>query len=517
MEATGRVYQQDSFLFSFESRLLHILPLSSDTNHYSLVLDKTIFFPEGGGQPYDTGNICFSHNSTLFTFLVQEVKIDKSSKIISHVCKLKEFQQVTLIPSIVSELPLSVISQLDTSRRIDHMQQHSSQHLITAIADKRLNLGKTLSWALLSDMCTIDIDNPQLKNEQIEELEKEVNAVIRRGVKVIFHELNSWEEVQKTFESKIQSRFINESSAEALDKIRLVEIEGIDLNPCCGTHVTSLSFIQMIKLVSVDKTCGKSRLTFIAGERILKKMSFFLERERDLNKLICAGPDEHLPFIQKTQAESRLLQKEKKLLMEEVAENVAKAILEKANGQVDSRVTPHLIYERAVASDGTLLVHYHRGEEEGKANLCTIDFLKVIQRHLAPPPQKDQGKRNQPQQKGNQKQRQQNEGSQTASQNTNEKTENGSKHSAESSNHQISSSAEVVFFLTCGEENKEGSFLLFSTVTPSADKDKISLLGKKMCELVNGKGGGKGSFQGKCLINKSMRDLLWSTFITNYS
>lgn len=166
------------------------------------------------------------------------------------------------------------LQKIDWERRFDHMQQHSGQHLITAIALKEFNL-QTTSWCLGAQISNIELNSANISDETIARLEEIVNEKIRENVlmTVSYREPNDLADIRKNFDIPIDST----------DLIRIVTIENIDKNPCCGTHVPSMSTLQVVKLLGVQKgKKGKSLLNFLVGNRVLKHFDGSLKREKQL-------------------------------------------------------------------------------------------------------------------------------------------------------------------------------------------------------------------------------------------
>lgn len=228
---------------------------------YDVILDDTILFPEGGGQPHDKGSIN-GHE-------VLQVRRDKNG---FGVHFLKSSQPLTQ-GSVVSV-------EVNWNRRFDHMQQHSAQHLITAVAEDHFELSTT-SWMLGHQVSNIELDSQNITQETIDSLEEMVNEKIRLNVPVTINLYGKESDELKG----VRTRLELPQDHEGL--IRVIRIEGIDCNTCCGTHVSNLSHLQMIKFLNVEKgKKGKSLLYFLAGNRVLNHMSLLLSREKMMTTLL---------------------------------------------------------------------------------------------------------------------------------------------------------------------------------------------------------------------------------------
>uniref|UniRef100_A0A8C4KRW1 Threonyl/alanyl tRNA synthetase SAD domain-containing protein n=1 Tax=Dromaius novaehollandiae TaxID=8790 RepID=A0A8C4KRW1_DRONO len=195
-----------------------------------------------------------------------------------------------------------VLLSLDWERRFDHMQQHSGQHLITAIADLMFGF-KTTSWELGRQRSVIELDTPSMTAEQIEALERSVNEKIRERVPVTVRELAADDPEVET----VRSRGLPDDHT---GPVRVVSIEGVDSNMCCGTHVSNLSDLQVIKLLGTEKgKKNKTNLVFLAGNRVLKSIEQSHTTEKALTSLLKNGPGEHVEAVKRLQSSVKLLQK----------------------------------------------------------------------------------------------------------------------------------------------------------------------------------------------------------------
>ncbi|XP_044528413.1 alanyl-tRNA editing protein Aarsd1-like isoform X1 [Gracilinanus agilis] len=257
---------------------------------YLVVLEDTLLFPEGGGQPDDRGSI---DN-------IPVLRVTRRGSEADH------FLLTPLAPGSQVQV------QLDWERRFDHMQQHSGQHLITAVADHLFGL-KTTSWELGRCRSTIELDSPMVLPEQIVAIEQSVNEKIRSRLPVIVRELSPDDpEVEK-----VRGRGLPDDHA---GPIRVITIEGVDSNMCCGTHVGNLSDLQVIKILGTEKgKKNKTNLVFLAGNRVLKWMERSHGSEKALTSLLKCGVEEHAEAVQKLQNSTKLLQKNNLNLLRDLA------------------------------------------------------------------------------------------------------------------------------------------------------------------------------------------------------
>ncbi|MCP4654271.1 MAG: hypothetical protein GY856_02510 [bacterium] len=260
------------------------------------VLDDTILHPESGGQPADRGRLGS----------VEVVDVERVGDSLRHWLEA---------PAGIGPARLT----LDWSRRFDHMQQHTAQHLLTAIAADRFGW-ETTSFHIVSSICDIELDVRAISQAGLDALEKAVVDEIRADRAVTARRVAP----EEMAELKVRSRGL---PAGHVGKVRLVGIAGIDLNTCGGTHVQSTREIETIKLLGTEPMRGGIRLHWIAGARVRRRLAIAEARHAELRGVLGAA-DEELVAITELKLEQlkEALRKQRALasqLAEAVAENLA--------------------------------------------------------------------------------------------------------------------------------------------------------------------------------------------------
>ena len=206
---THRLYYDDSYLQNFEARVTECVPAApvpGTAGAWEVVLDQSAFYPTSGGQPNDLGKLGEAR--------VFDVR-DEGEEIV-HV--------------VEQELKVGeeVHGCVDWARRFDHMQQHTGQHLLSAVFQERFGL-PTMSFHLGEELCTIDLQGPEPKADALEGAQRAANVVVfeDRAVNVRYG----------TAEQLAEIGVRKEVEREGI--LRAIEIEGADLQPCGGTHVKS--------------------------------------------------------------------------------------------------------------------------------------------------------------------------------------------------------------------------------------------------------------------------------------
>ncbi|KAM5126308.1 alanyl-tRNA editing protein Aarsd1 isoform 1-T4 [Mantella aurantiaca] len=261
---------------------------------YNVTLIDTVLFPEGGGQPDDRG----------FIGETPVLRVTRRGPEAIH------FVTFPLEPGA------QVLLKVDWQRRFDHMQQHSGQHLITAIADSLYGY-KTTSWELGRQRSTIELDAPMVSSQQVDAIEEKANRLIRRRVPVTVRIISTDD---PEFD-QVRSRGLPDDHA---GPVRIIDMEGVDANMCCGTHVANLSDLQAVKILGTEKgKKNKTNLIFIAGERLLHYAARSYATERSLTALLKNGPEQHVESVDKLQKSLKILQKNNLSLLRDLAVLIA--------------------------------------------------------------------------------------------------------------------------------------------------------------------------------------------------
>lgn len=235
-----KLYYDSAYIRTFEAK---VLSCEEGKKGYEVVLDQTAFFPEGGGQPYDTG--------VLGGVPVTAVH-EKNGEIIHY----------TDAPLTVGE---TVTGEIDWERRFRNMQGHSGEHLVSGLIHAKYGYDN-VGFHMGSEEITIDL-NGLLEWEELLEIEKRANRIIWEN-REVYAGFPSAEELEK-----IDYRSKKELSGE----IRIVRIPGGDTCACCGTHVKTTGEIGLVKFLSMIHYKGGVRISLLCGEKAV--MDY--EKKRD--------------------------------------------------------------------------------------------------------------------------------------------------------------------------------------------------------------------------------------------
>jgi alanyl-tRNA synthetase len=217
----------------------------------SVVLDRTLFYPEGGGQLGDTGQLVIAD----LVVHVADTQIDEAG-VIHHI--IDATMRDAIAARIATGEPRVRIT-VDVARRRDHMAQHTAQHALSrALAD--LAAAETVSARLGATSCTIDVARASVPDADLHRVEDLVNDLVRDDVPV-----------RALYPSPEELDGLGlRKKPTVVEGVRVIEIEGFDRTPCGGTHCVRTGQIGQARFVSAEKYKGGTRLTFHAGRRALE-------------------------------------------------------------------------------------------------------------------------------------------------------------------------------------------------------------------------------------------------------
>ncbi len=234
---TSKLYDRDSHLSVFSAALLSCAP--ADEGRFALLLDQTAFFPEGGGQPADTGAL------TAGDLSVRVLDVQETPEGILHFTD--------------GPLPAGpVTGAIDWEQRFGRMQCHSGEHIVSGLAHSKFGC-TNVGFHMGEDAVILDFDK-ELTPEQLQELENEANRVIWAN-RAITAEYPA-PAVLETLDYR--------SKLELTENVRIVTIEGVDVCACCAPHVSFTGEIGLVKLLSWMRHRGGIRIWMAAGAMALR-------------------------------------------------------------------------------------------------------------------------------------------------------------------------------------------------------------------------------------------------------
>ncbi|KAF8937841.1 hypothetical protein BGZ58_002049 [Dissophora ornata] len=421
--------QHTPYLKHFTTSVLSCSKKPNKQKLYEVQLHDTILFPEGGGQPCDYGTI----NESIEVKNVQRVG---TSHVHHTTAPVEEGTEARL--------------EVDWKRRFDHMQQHSGQHLVSAVFEQPEFGCDTVAWGMNATRCHVELSKAPTP-EQMQEVEDRLNLYIRRDYPVhitftdqrpatlpadyvgpngVFRIAEIMEDLDAIAAEKdpIASKEQEEHQRQNGNSPQKRNLVRLDYNPCCGTHVQSLKDLQCIKILHQEKVRGANcRVFFVVGQRALNLLQETYQITRDLGSILSApgGPETFVETVAKNQKQSREAFKQVKTLFKEVAsyqvQEWSQELKEKSPLQEDGSAPAYVI-------------KYHREDAE-------MDYLVILTTLL-----KDrdlmQGKR--------------------------------------------------IFIISAGDKKEGGPMII-----TGQDEDLVKKVAVEVGKFVEVKGGGKGRWQGK--------------------
>ena len=252
---TEKLYDKDSHLKSFEAK---VLSCEAADGLYRVLLDRTAFFPEGGGQPSDTGIIDG----------VKVLYVKEDAGNIYH------YTQNPLAENS------DIIGEIDWSVRYDRMQNHSGEHIISGIVHNLYGY-ENVGFHLSDSTVTLDFDG-DLTSEQLSEIELLANEVVWRNAAFKTYYPKSDELQKLNYRSK----------KEISGDVRIVEIEDCDICACCAPHVKSAGEIGIIKMLDTEKIRGGIRIYIKCGIRALADYGERYKNEAEISNLLSVKQNE---------------------------------------------------------------------------------------------------------------------------------------------------------------------------------------------------------------------------------
>ncbi len=265
---TEKLYYLDSHLFDFDAA---VLDCRTEKTGYSVVLDRTAFFPEGGGQLADTG--------TLGGVRVTDVHERDG-----------EIRHYTDAPLEVGE---SVRGEIDREQRLRRMQNHSGEHILSGLVHSACGYDN-VGFHMGAECMIIDFSG-ELAREQLMELETRANEVVRQNLP-----LHIW------FPDEAELRTLDyRSKLELTENVRIVEIPGVDRCACCAPHVERTGEVGLVKILDSQRHRGGQRVSVICGMDALEDYRARQESVTEISRALSAKRGEVTQAVQRILSEQQ--------------------------------------------------------------------------------------------------------------------------------------------------------------------------------------------------------------------
>jgi alanyl-tRNA synthetase len=339
-----RLYYANSALAQFTATVTDIRERSrtAGTSLWQIALDRSAFYPTSGGQPHDTGTLAATAPSgARLEAPIVDVEEDEHG----------ELWHLTPKPLLAGT---QVQGRIDWARRLDHMQQHSGQHLLSALFYQELQ-ALTVSFHLGDTVSTIDLnteslDPAQLAPSQLAHVEQLANLIVAEGRPVALRSVTAAEAETLLAEGKLRKL------PPRAGDIRIIAIAGspaagaipddLDVNACGGTHVSSTSQIGAILLRGTERIRQSTRVSFLCGSRAIAAA-----REDDallaqLGREVSVGRADLPAALARVKAEAKAAAKERQALREELANYHATRLVVEDPPQHDLRIVRRIFPDR---------------------------------------------------------------------------------------------------------------------------------------------------------------------------
>jgi len=290
---TERIYYLDAYCARFEAQ---VVEQQVTEGRLRVILDRTAFYPTGGGQPHDTG--------VLGGAPVLEVVERASDQAVVH-----------WLPAGAA-LPIGPITaEVDWQRRFDHMQQHTGQHILSQ-AFVQVAGADTVGFHMSGSTSTLDVNSAALAEADVSRAEALANQVVFEDRPVVVQFVTAQEAVRLPLR---KPPAVHES-------IRIVQVEGFDWSACGGTHVSRTGAVGVVKVVRQERRGAETRFTFLCGGRALAHYGMLLALTSDVARSLSVGVDELPRTVERLREEARLEHKEKEQLEQRLLDYEAAAL-----------------------------------------------------------------------------------------------------------------------------------------------------------------------------------------------
>lgn len=337
-----KLYYEDQYLKEFTAEIIGVI---EKNNLYYVSLDKTAFFPGGGGQHCDLGYI-------------------DNHKVIDIVEENGEIYHVTQTKPIKIH---RVSCKIDWDRRLDGMQQHLGQHVLSGCFFKLFN-ANTVSIHLGNEISTVDIQG-YLDEESIRKAERMANEIIYQNISVNF---------LTPSKKELKKLNLRRDLPNTNEQIRVVQIGDLDINACCGVHPSRTLDLQAIKIKRWEKHKGATRIEYLAGKRAIEDYFKKDDFRNQICKFLNCGEQDAINSVNKLSNELKACKDENRQIKIEISDYQIKDMIMSAENLGDISVITKIyesgdlkhiskIAEKIVLNDNMIVLLAVKNEE--KANL----------------------------------------------------------------------------------------------------------------------------------------------------
>jgi alanyl-tRNA synthetase len=360
---TERLYYDDAYTLHFNAEVVERTEYKKNP---AVVLDRTYFFPESGGQPADNG--------LLNTVRVIDVQTREADRAVLHI----------LAQPLEAD---RVEAQIDASRRLDHMQHHSGQHILSQALSRAAH-AETVSVHMSTDSMTIDVNRAGISPEEWIAAEELANDIVQRNLAV-----RCWYPAPDELATLPIRKM-----PDVVGKVRIVDMGGFDVTACGGTHVAHTGEIGLIKVVKYERSGDTTRLEFRCGTRA---MADYRAKNDVINRLIgelTVGYQDIHEAVKRLQSDNKSLRSELKLAKDQLADADAANLIATAHLKGQLRIVTlafenrdvndvRLLAQKIAAHPDTVVLFGVAGDKSqlifGRAQNVSLDVVPLLKQALS--------------------------------------------------------------------------------------------------------------------------------------
>jgi alanyl-tRNA synthetase len=307
---TERLYYLDPYLRDFAARVIDV---RAADGKLAVALDRTAFYPTGGGQPNDMGVLAWPSGEA------RVLDVTSDDGLVWHTLEREDDPAVLV--------GVEVYAAVDWRRRFDHMQQHTGQHVLSQAFVQACS-AETVAFHLGAAASTIDLDRAGLGADALAAAEAAANDIVDRALPV-----------SATFVTPEElARLPLRKPPKVTENVRIVQVEGFDWSACGGTHVTNTAQVGLIKITGSERRGNELRVTFLCGGRARADYARLQAIAQGLVARFTTGQDEALDAIDRRAAEMDALRKDLGELEKQWVEATAAALYAAAEPRGPYRV-----------------------------------------------------------------------------------------------------------------------------------------------------------------------------------
>lgn len=332
---TELLYETDGELTEFEATVISV---TERDGRFATVLDRTAFFPEGGGQQADTGVFVTDDGERFLVFDVQTTD--------GMVCHFTDRR----IPE-----GSHVTGCIDKEKRFMRMQNHGAEHVISGIIHDRFGY-ENVGFHMLDDEVVFDYDGP-LTEDDIRSVEERANEIVFENHPFVISFPSPEEAKNLTYRSKL----------DTYENIRLVTIEGVDVCACCAPHVRSTGQLGVIRILSATPHRGGTRMTMVAGMSAFYDYRMLCDSNKKIMELLSSKREDTAESVANLNDRLLSLKEENTAFKKEETKRVADDVLCHI-GEKGSDLSPELVFTDRLDPVGLREV----------VNICTSAYAGIV-------------------------------------------------------------------------------------------------------------------------------------------